>query len=72
MKIRPNVGTPPTQAPLNGRNLDAQDVLFSWNRWKASGTNRFDLVNEVNPAAPVMSISRRAVRLQRTSRPKEQ
>jgi ABC-type transport system substrate-binding protein len=57
MKIRPNVGTPPTQAPLNGRNLDAQDVLFSWNRWKASGTNRFDLVNEVNPAAPVMSMT---------------
>jgi ABC-type transport system substrate-binding protein len=57
MKIRPNVGTPPMQAPLNGRNLDAQDVLFSWNRWKTLGTNRFDLVNEVNPAAPVVSMT---------------
>lgn len=57
MRLRPNLGTPPTQAPLNGRNLDSQDVVFSWNRWKATGTNRFDLVNDVNPAAPVLSLT---------------
>jgi ABC-type transport system substrate-binding protein len=56
MKIRQDVGTPPNQAPLNGRKLDASDVLFSWNRWAATGTNRTDLVNAVNPAAPVLSM----------------
>jgi ABC-type transport system substrate-binding protein len=57
MKIRANAGTPPNQAPLNGRKLDAQDVVFSWNRWAATGTNRADLVNAVSAAAPVLSLS---------------
>ena len=57
MQLKPNIGTPPNQAPLNGRNLDSSDVLFSWNRWKTSGTNRSDLVNEVNSAAPVLSMT---------------
>jgi ABC-type transport system substrate-binding protein len=57
MRLRPDIGTPPSQAPLNGRNLDSSDVVFSWNRWKTSGTNRSDLVNEVNPAAPVLSLT---------------
>lgn len=57
MRLKPNIGTPPNQAPLNGRNLDSSDVVFSWNRWKTSGTNRSDLVNEVNSAAPVLSLT---------------
>ncbi len=44
-------------APTNGRAVDMQDVLYSWERFKAQGTRRFDLVNEVNPAAPIISIS---------------
>ncbi len=39
-----------------GRKLDAEDVVFSWNRWAAQGSNRQDLVNAVNPAAPVLSL----------------
>jgi len=57
MKIRADAGTPPSQAPVNGRNLDAEDVVFSWKRWAAMGTNRSDLVNDVNPAAPVLSFT---------------
>ena len=45
MKIRKDAGTPPNQAPLNGRKLDASDVVYSWERWAATGTNRPDLVN---------------------------
>src|SRR5690606_14754343 len=43
-------------APANGRSLDAQDVVFSWERWKNAGTGRAELVNEVNPSAPVLSV----------------
>jgi len=57
MKIRKDAGTPPNQAPLNGRKLDSSDVVYSWDRWAATGTNRQDLVNSVNPAAPVMSLT---------------
>ena len=57
MKIRRDAGTPPNQAPVNGRKLDAQDVVYSWNRWAATGTGRTDLVNVVNPAAPVLSLT---------------
>ena len=55
LKIRPDAGTP-DGAPLNGRKLDADDVVFSWNRWAESGNNRRDLVNAVNPVAPVLSL----------------
>jgi peptide/nickel transport system substrate-binding protein len=57
MKIRKDAGTPPNQAPLNGRKLDSSDVVYSWDRWAATGSSRSDLVNSVNPAAPVMSLT---------------
>jgi ABC-type transport system substrate-binding protein len=57
MKIRADAGTPPTQAPLNGRKLDASDVVYSWDRFAATGSGRSDLVNSVNPAAPVLSLT---------------
>ncbi len=53
-KLRQDTGLPPQQ--LGGRKLDAEDVVFSWNRWAAQGSNRQDLVNSVNPAAPVLSL----------------
>jgi ABC-type transport system substrate-binding protein len=56
VKIRQNAGTPPDQAPLNGRNLDAEDVLYSWNRWAEVGNASSDLMNFKNPAAPVLSL----------------
>jgi peptide/nickel transport system substrate-binding protein len=57
MKIRKDAGTPSNQAPLNGRKLDSSDVVYSWDRWAATGSNRQDLVNSVNPAAPVVSLT---------------
>ena len=56
IKLRPNVGMPPV-APVNGRALDAQDVIYSWNRFKANGTNRGDFFADVNPNAPVVSMT---------------
>ena len=44
-------------APVNGRAVNAQDILFTWQRFKAQATRRFDVSNEVNPDAPVISIT---------------
>src|SRR5690606_25360074 len=43
--------------PVNGRDLDVQDVIFSWERHVAKGTDRSFLSNEVNPNAPVLSVT---------------
>jgi ABC-type transport system substrate-binding protein len=56
MKVRPNLGTPAV-APVNGRILDATDVVYSWDRWKKNGTNRSELANDVNANAPVLSLT---------------
>jgi ABC-type transport system substrate-binding protein len=44
-------------APINGRGVDSADVVFSWERVKAQGLRRADLSNDVNPAAPIKSIT---------------
>jgi ABC-type transport system substrate-binding protein len=56
MKVRPNLGTPQVP-PLNGRVLDAQDIIYSWERFKKNGNNRSDFANDVNPNAPVLSMT---------------
>ncbi len=56
MKVRQNLGMP-NIPPVNGRNLDATDIAYSWERWKKTGTNRSELVNEVNTNAPVLSLT---------------
>jgi peptide/nickel transport system substrate-binding protein len=56
MKLRNNLGTPPVP-PVNGRNLDSSDILYSWERFKKNGNNRSDFVNEVNPDAPVLAMT---------------
>jgi peptide/nickel transport system substrate-binding protein len=45
------------KAPVNGRLLDAQDVIFSWDRHAARGTDRSFLSNAANPNAPVLSVT---------------
>ncbi|HLF77634.1 MAG TPA: ABC transporter substrate-binding protein, partial [Dehalococcoidia bacterium] len=57
MKIRGDVGTPPNQAPVNGRKLDAQDVVYSWSRFSATGSGRTDLANVATPSAPILSFA---------------
>ena len=53
-KIRQNLGTDP-RPPVDGRMLNAQDVLSSWNRWTEENTLKGDLLNSVNPNAPILS-----------------
>ncbi|HLF77629.1 MAG TPA: ABC transporter substrate-binding protein [Dehalococcoidia bacterium] len=55
-KVDPGVGLPPV-APVNGRVMDAEDVVFTWERFKKSGQLRSDFVNEVNPGAPILSVT---------------
>jgi ABC-type transport system substrate-binding protein len=44
-------------APLNGRVVTAQDVAYTWERYKKIGALRSELVNEVDPAAPIISMT---------------
>jgi len=45
------------KAPVNGRVMDTEDVLFSWERFANKGTDRSFLVNAANPNAPVLSVT---------------
>src|SRR6185436_961194 len=44
-------------APVNGRVVDAQDVVFSYNRNKMISTSRTDYWTDVAPTAPIQSIT---------------
>ncbi len=55
-KINPDAHFAPV-APVNGRSVDARDVVASWERHKSKSNQRADFANEVNPAAPVVSMS---------------
>jgi peptide/nickel transport system substrate-binding protein len=55
LKLRQNAGMPDLP-PVNGRALTAEDVVYSWQRWKSVGTSRSDLANEANANAPVLSL----------------
>ena len=56
LKLRRNVGTDP-RPPTNGRALDADDVIYSWNKWSTVNALRSDLVNSINKDAPVESVT---------------
>lgn len=57
MHIRPNALWEP-RAPLNGRAITADDVVFSWNKFAAKGASRLDLVNlPTNPNGPISSVT---------------
>lgn len=43
--------------PVDGRQMTADDVLFSWDLLKEVGTRRADVANEINPSAPITSIT---------------
>ena len=45
------------KAPVNGRLMDTDDVVFSWNRYADKGTDRRFLSNAANPDAPVLSVT---------------
>jgi ABC-type transport system substrate-binding protein len=42
------------KAPVNGRALDGEDYLFSWQRFEKQGRIRTSIANSANPNAPVL------------------
>jgi peptide/nickel transport system substrate-binding protein len=55
IKLEPGAKFPDIE-PVNGRVLDSDDVLFTWNRLLELGTQRAELANSINPAAPILDI----------------
>jgi ABC-type transport system substrate-binding protein len=45
------------RAPTNGRVMDMEDVLFSWNKFSRVNPAAANFLNSRNPAAPVESVS---------------
>jgi peptide/nickel transport system substrate-binding protein len=56
LKIRQNVKWH-NKAPVNGRALTIEDVVFSWERMAAKGSARSGIVNKVAPSAPMLSFT---------------
>jgi peptide/nickel transport system substrate-binding protein len=56
MKLRANAKWH-NKAPVNGRAVDASDVIFSWNRYSQSAPLRALVANSSNPQAPVLSMT---------------
>ncbi len=55
-KIRP--GSHFTDVPpVNGHELQAEDVVATWDRWRQVSRTRATIDNEINPDAPVKSMS---------------
>ena len=44
------------KAPVNGREIDIDDVLFSWKRYTEQSPFRGLTYNAVNPEAPILSV----------------
>ncbi|HLF79497.1 MAG TPA: ABC transporter substrate-binding protein [Dehalococcoidia bacterium] len=55
-KLRPNTKWHPV-APVNGRAVDVDDFMFTWERFSTVGSQRGGLVNSVNPNAPIVSMT---------------
>ncbi len=55
-RMRPNAGLDP-RPPTNGRNLNTEDVLYSWDKIRELSKTRGLIANEASPTAPVLSIT---------------
>src|SRR5207248_6587753 len=56
LKLRPNLKFH-NKPPVNGRAVEMDDLLFSWNRFATKSTSRVNVVNAANPDAPVLSVT---------------
>ena len=54
-KLRPNLKLDP-RPPTSGRLLTAQDVVFSANKFKATGLSRGEFFNSLSPNSPVDTV----------------
>lgn len=43
--------------PVNGHEVEAEDVIATWERWRGVSLTRATIDNEINPDAPVVSMS---------------
>jgi peptide/nickel transport system substrate-binding protein len=55
-KLRPGTKWHPV-APVNGRAVEMEDILWSWERFTTIGSQRGALANSVNPNAPIVSLT---------------
>ena len=55
-KLRPNAHWAQV-APTNGRSVTTQDIVFTWDRFRSTASRRSEVVNSVNPYAPVVSLT---------------
>ena len=55
-KINPNAHFSPV-APVNGRAVDAQDIVATFQRHKSVSNQRAEFANDINPQAPVVSVT---------------
>ncbi|HEU0073746.1 MAG TPA: ABC transporter substrate-binding protein [Dehalococcoidia bacterium] len=53
-KIKENAGWPPL-APVNGRTVDAEDIVVTLQRHSEVSNRRFEFFNSFSPAAPITS-----------------
>ena len=56
MKLRQGVKWH-NKPPINGRALDIDDILFTWNRYITKAASRAAIANSVDPNAPVLSLT---------------
>ena len=56
MKLRPGV-TFHNKPPVNGRSLDVDDILLTWDRFIKTNSSRSEVFNGLNPDAPVISFT---------------
>jgi ABC-type transport system substrate-binding protein len=45
------------KAPINGRAVDAQDVVASWDRFARLSSGRIGVANVADPTAPILSLT---------------
>ena len=55
VKLHPDARFAPV-SPVDGRAVDAEDIVFSWKRFEADGRGRLELANSAAPTAPVLSV----------------
>jgi ABC-type transport system substrate-binding protein len=56
MKLRQGVKFH-NKPPVNGRNVDMDDVILMWERFTRNATQRTEVYNALNPNAPVLSFT---------------
>ena len=47
----------PDGSPVNGREVNAQDVEYTWGKYLGIGALRDEVANEINPNSPVLSMT---------------